>query len=369
MMQRARSAVPDLLFEDQQIARVREIAPYLDAPAAIDGAMPLHRITVFVTYRCNLACPYCKTIARSEEELAARPEKRATFTAEDLRRLLEAHAGTPIRHLHFTGGEATLVRALPEMVSIARALGVERVSVTSNGTMPVEVYRALVDRGIDEIRISLDAADPVMGRALTLRGGAWAAAVRAVKELAALRAAGAPFFLIVNTVVGRENRAELPAIVRFLLSLGPDDVKLITEVDEKRSLPDFPARDEVARALRELLAGHPRSAFPLLRRKLDTVFAPDSIGLDAVPPGQDDDFRCYIPLTERTVDALHYYPCSVYLREGGAPLGRVDEPQAAQRAKTAAFVERGDCRRDPICREYCLHCTRAFNVRANEARR
>jgi MoaA/NifB/PqqE/SkfB family radical SAM enzyme len=364
----ARSAVPDLLFEDQQVARVQEIAPYLDEPEGIDGAAPLHRLTVFLTYRCNLACPYCKTIARSEDELAARPAKRESFTVDAFRRLLDGHDGTPIRHLHFTGGEATLVRVMPEMVSLARARGVERLSVTSNGTMPIEVYRALVERGIDEIRISLDAADPALGRALTLRGGAWAAAVRAVRELAAMRAAGAALFLIVNTVVGLENRARLPEIVRFLFSLGPDDIKLITEVDEKRTLPDFPDRAEVARALRELLSGHPASAFPLLRRKLDTVFAPDSIGLAGVGD-EAGDFRCYIPLTERTVDAQNYYPCSVYLREGGAPLGRIDEPQDEQRRKTAAFVRRGDCLRDPICREYCLHCTRTFNVRANEARR
>jgi MoaA/NifB/PqqE/SkfB family radical SAM enzyme len=367
--ERGRSAVPDLLFEDEQIERVREIAPYLDAPEALDGRAPLHRLTVFLTYRCNLACPYCKTIARSEEDLAARPAKRASFTVDDFRRLLDAHAGTPIRHLHFTGGEATIVRAMPEMVAIARARGVERLSVTSNGAAPPEVYRALVDRGIDEIRISLDAADPAMGRALTLRGGAWAAAVRTVRELAALRAAGAPFFLIVNTVVGLANRERLPEILRFLLDLGPDDVKLITEVDEKRRLADFPAHAAVARALADLLAPHPAHAFPLLRRKLGTVFAPDAIGLAGVSTNGDDDFRCYIPLTERTVDALHYYPCSVYLREGGAPLGRLDEPPAEQRARTAAFVRRGDCLRDPICREYCLHCTRAFNVRANEARR
>jgi molybdenum cofactor biosynthesis enzyme MoaA len=359
--------VPDLLFEDVQEARVRDIAPYLDAPEAVPGATPLHRVTVFLTYRCNLDCPYCKTIARSEEELSARPAKRETFTPESFRRLLDAHQQTPIRHLHFTGGEATLVRAMPEMVSLARARGVERVSVTSNGTMPPEVYRALVERGIDEIRISLDAADAALGRALTQRRDAWAAAVRAISELAALRAALAPFFLIVNTVVGPRNRARLPEIVRFVLSLGPDDVKLITEVDEKRTLPDFADREEVARALRALLAAYPEDAFPLLRRKIETVFVPDAIGLDALPGGEGD-FRCYIPLTERTVDALHYYPCSVYLREGGAPLGRLDDSPEEQRARTAAFVRRGDCRIDPICREYCLHCTRAFNVRANEAR-
>jgi MoaA/NifB/PqqE/SkfB family radical SAM enzyme len=363
----ARSAVPDLIFVDQQISRVRDIAPYLEEPEALDATAPLHRVTVFLTYRCNLACPYCKTIARDEADLAAHPEKRETVDADAFRRLLDAHAGTPIRHLHFTGGEATLVRALPDLAGLARARGVEKLSVTSNGTMPVEVYRALVERGMDEIRISLDAADPALGRVLTARGGAWAAAVRAVRELAAMRAAGASFSLIVNTVVGPSNRQRLPEIVRFLLSLGPDDIKLITDVDEKLTLADFPERAAALGALRDLLAERPPGSFPLLRRKLDTVFAPDAIGLAGVPGGPRG-FRCYIPLTERTVDAVHYYPCSVYLREGGAPLGRVDDPPEEQRRRTAAFVRRGDCLTDPICRDYCLHCTRAFNVRANEAR-
>jgi molybdenum cofactor biosynthesis enzyme MoaA len=360
----SRSPVPDLLFEDEQIRRLDEIRPYLDAPEEVDALVPLHRVTVFLTYACNLACVYCKTIARSEQELRERPQKRLTFSLEDFGKLLDRLDGTPLRHLHFTGGEAALVRDLPHMVRLARSRGVERLSITSNGTLPATTYLELVESGMDEIRISLDANDPALGEELTLRRSAWRQTVRTIRDLSAARRQGTPFFLIVNTVVGKRTRHRLIEIVRFLLELGPDDVKLITEVDV-RGDEGF-AANELLAGVAELLAPYPSDVFPLLRRKLRTVFAADAIGLEDVPDRPD--FCCYIPLTERTVDGGYYYPCSVYLREGGRPLGRTDEPAAVQRARTAEFVRHGDCLNDPICRRYCLHCTRAFNVRANEAR-
>src|SRR3954466_132450 len=99
MARSSRSPVPDLLFEDEQEARAEEIDAYLERPEALGGAFPLHRITVFLTYGCNLACPYCKTIARSEGELRARPEKRIVYDLDAFARLLESHEGTPVRHL------------------------------------------------------------------------------------------------------------------------------------------------------------------------------------------------------------------------------------------------------------------------------
>jgi hypothetical protein len=101
---------------------------------------------------------------------------------------------------------------------------------------------------------------------------------------------------------------------------------------------------------------------------VQTVFAPEAIGLEAVRVPQGQDWRCYIPLTERTVDGVSYYPCSVYLREGGVPLGSLNDPPAVQRARTAHFVRHGNCLTDPICQTYCLHCTKAYNEAANNVR-
>jgi hypothetical protein len=166
-------------------------------------------------------------------------------------------------------------------------------------------------------------------------------------------------------VVGRRNRLLLPEIVRFFLGFAPDDLKLITEVDARGSLGDFPEAAAVRAELEEICAGLPPDAFPLLRLKVRTVFAPDAIGLEAERAPADKPWRCLIPLTERTVDGESYYPCSVYLREGGAPLGRLSDSPEVQRARTARFLREGDCLADPICRRYCLHCTRTFNSLAN----
>lgn len=361
------SPVPDLLFADQRDARVDEIRPYLERPHELDAAARVHRVTVFVSYRCNLSCPYCKTIVRDPSELEVLPQRASAHDLASFERLLASFGDTMLVHVHFTGGEASLHPHIVGMVVAAKRRHRIRLSLTSNGTAPPERYLDLARAGLDELRISIDAADAALGRALTALDGAWERSLATLRLLGHAKASDdLPLHLIANTVVGVDNRERLVDIVRLLMSTGVDDIKLITEVDSRGFLGGFEGRASVVAELRAILDAQPAAAFPLLRRKLESVFSTLSIGLDAVDARPD--FRCYIPLTERTVDAVHYYPCSVYLREGGAPLGRIDEPQSEQRRKTADFVMRGDCMDDPICRSYCLHCTREYNVAANAVR-
>ena len=355
----------NLLFEDEQERRLDELGGLLANPEQLGPEEPLHRLTVFLTYRCNLDCPYCKTIARSESELEARPAKRVSHTLASFERLLATHAGTPLRHLHFTGGEASLIPELPEMLRRARAAGVERLSLTTNGTLPASRYLALIEAGLDELRISIDAPDALLGRALTQRRRAWSSSVETLAALSAARREGANFFLIVNAVIGLANRERVVELVRFLLGFAPDDLKLITEVDARDALGSFPGVASAKAELEALIADLPPESMPLLRRKLETVFSPEAVGLETEEAPEGRRWRCYIPLTERTVDGVAYYPCSVYLREGGAPLGPLEDPPELQRQRSADFVQDTDCLQDPICRRYCLHCTRSYNARAN----
>ena len=335
----------------------------------LSADFPLHRVTLFLSYACNLRCPYCKTIARTPEELEARPEKRVTYTLAQYGKLLDG-LGATVEHLHFTGGEASIVPGVVEMVTEAKRRGIAHLSMTTNGTVLASRYVDLVHAGLTELRVSIDARDAALGARMTGSSRGWSKSIEAVKTVAAARDAGANVRLIVNTVVGNANRAELAGIVKFLLSLGPDDVKLITDVDARDRLPDFPEYSAVMSELGALIAALPPDRAPLLRRKLQTVFARDSIGLEPTAASREGpNWRCYIPLTERTVDGVAYYPCSVYLREGGAPIGALTESAQVQRAKSADWVKANDCRTDPICQRYCLHCTRVFNDATNAARK
>jgi len=286
------SGVPDLLFEDVCGARVEELRPHLDDPETVSAGTRLHRVTVFLTYRCNLACPYCKTIARSKAELLEKPQKAVTYTVARFAALLDRLEDMPLVHLHFTGGEASLVPRVEEMVALARRRGVRHLSMTSNGTAPVERYRALVRAGLNELRGSVDAHEAALGAQLTGRPGAWSQSIEALRAMAVERDQGANVRLVANVVVGRANREALVDIVRFLVALRPDDVKLITDVDARDELPDFAACDQVRRGLEDVVKSLPAGAFPLLRRKVATVFATEAIGLDPGVPRSLAGRRC-----------------------------------------------------------------------------
>jgi len=103
--------LPDLIWSSGRRARSRQAwgclgSQQLRVPQTID------RVTIFATYRCNLRCRYCNTVKSG----CARPNGRRDF---DFARLLEVGGelmNQDVRHVHFTGGEATLVPELPQMI-------------------------------------------------------------------------------------------------------------------------------------------------------------------------------------------------------------------------------------------------------------
>ncbi len=364
-----RSLALDLLFDDTQVDRVNDIHSYLEEPDCVDRNVALHRVTVFLTYGCNLDCPYCKTIARNEEELRLFPQKAETFNIDTFRAFLLSINGTPVHHLHFTGGEPAIVRDLARMVCLAKKQRVSYCSMTSNGTLPLKIYTDLVECGMDEIRISLDASEPEMGRLMSgNRHNAWRRAVETIQGLAALREKYPQFFMLVNAVISETNRHDIVNIVRFILELGVGDLRLLSVAAQKETLWDFPGAREAIHGIKALLMPYDSNAFPLLRKKLQSVFAPEEIGLKDAKAPDGKEWRCYVPLTERTVDSTFYYPCSTYLREGGKPLGMLSDTFDMQLDKTADFTHNFRPLADPLCVQYCSHCTKTFNILANNSR-
>lgn len=365
MARRTISQNPDLLFRvvmDERVERTADFSSWrTDSPDTLD------RITVFVTHRCNLRCGYCNgphlTWGIGDGARKRTMLHRDLTVAEFQHLLREAQTHAAIRHIHFTGGEATAHPDLTTFVATATAAGVLS-SITTNGTADPEVYRALIDAGLTEIRISIDSDTAETFDRVVRIPGSFERVLTSIREIVRLRdEAEKDIFLVLNACVGSMNLNAIERILAFLMALNPDDIKLLVIAEEKGFVLDHENQALVER-LRAMLAPEPPERYPLLRAKIERLFDLHATGL-ADEETQSVMKHCFIPLTERTIDGQHYYPCSIYLRHYGAPLGDLHDPFEVQQQRIREFVRHHDCRSDPICVTNCTNCCKVFNVRAN----
>lgn len=108
-------------------------------------------LRVSVTDHCDLRCTYCMP----EEGLDwLDPDELMTFG--EITRLVSVMIGLGIRTVRLTGGEPLMRAHLPELVRRLSRLGLDDLSMTTNGTTLARHARALADAGLDRVNISLD---------------------------------------------------------------------------------------------------------------------------------------------------------------------------------------------------------------------
>ncbi|MBU0847094.1 hypothetical protein KKH23_07860, partial [Patescibacteria group bacterium] len=66
---------------------------------------------------------------------------------------------------------------------------------------------------------------------------------------------------------------------------------------------------------------------------------------------EDDSQLCYLVLDDMAIAGDYHFPCIIYMREGGDPIGRVSPKMRVERYK---WFMNHETHRDPICRENCL---------------
>jgi MoaA/NifB/PqqE/SkfB family radical SAM enzyme len=172
-----------------------------------------------VTNRCNLLCETCP---RTFETL----EPPADMDFDLFRRIVDQIPGVQRAVLHGVG-EPMLVRHLPDMVRYLKARNVH-VLFNTNGTLLREKrFVELIDAGLDELRISLDAADAatytlVRGKPFFDR------IVRDVTALTAYQARmGATNPRVSLWLTGlKETVSQLPDFVRLAAQMGVREVHL-----------------------------------------------------------------------------------------------------------------------------------------------
>jgi MoaA/NifB/PqqE/SkfB family radical SAM enzyme len=184
-----------------------------------DAETPPVCLYLEVTNRCNLLCETCP---RTFEAL----EPPADMSWELFTRIVDQVPNVARVVLHGVG-EPMLVADLPRMIRYLKDRGTYVLFNTNGTLLQPKRFQALIDTGLDELRVSLDAADrtsyaKVRGKDFFDR------IVRDVGKFVAFqKQVGAATPAVSLWLTGmRETVAQLPAFVRLAAAMGVTDVHL-----------------------------------------------------------------------------------------------------------------------------------------------
>src|ERR1700682_2671366 len=127
---------------------------YFDHVAAERGALAESEpvcLYLETTNRCNLLCTTCP---RTFEAL----EPPADMSWDLFTRIVDQFPQIARVALHGVG-EPMMVRALPRMIRYLKDRGVYVLFNTNGTLLSPKKHQAMIDTGLDELRVSLDAAD------------------------------------------------------------------------------------------------------------------------------------------------------------------------------------------------------------------
>lgn len=178
------------------------------------------KVEINLGYACNAKCPFCyyydSVVTKTNEN---------TLTTEEAKKQLIKARKLGIEEIEFTGGEVTLRKDLPELVSYAKKeLGFAIVCLITNGIRLAkrDYVATLVTAGVDDILFSVHGHDGNTHDDLTKVPRSFHHIMEAIDH-------AHEFGLRVrtNTVVCKSNYLHLTKIMQLLISKHVDNINFV----------------------------------------------------------------------------------------------------------------------------------------------
>lgn len=297
---------------------------------------PIARAEIVLTDACNFRCPYCR---------GQRRDLKKNMSLEEAKRAVDVLAAERTINLRLSGGEPTIWRGLSELVRHAKDSGIERVAISTNGSASIELYQELIDAGVTDFSVSLDACCADYGDKMAGVAGQFERVCEAIRYLAAR------VYTTVGVVVTDETVGELTSTINFAASLGVADIRVISAAQWQSTVTALESVSDVV-----------YDRYPILKYRVTNAL--NGKGVRGIQP--DDSDRCGIAVDDVAIAGDYHFPCIIYLREQGDPIGKVGPNMRSERAK---WSRAHDTCQDPICRANCLDCIVQYNREYADHRR
>ncbi|AHC51717.1 molybdenum cofactor biosynthesis protein MoaA [Sulfolobus acidocaldarius SUSAZ] len=174
----------------------------------------LEDLRITLTHACNFTCFFCHMEGENDGD--------SLLSADQISLVAQIGMEFGIRTVKLTGGEPTLRRDLPEIISKLKEVGIKEVSMTTNGYLLKELAGKLKDAGLDRVNISLHSIDPVIFKEVT-GVNVLSKVVEGIEE--AKKVGLRPLKL--NYVVTRKNAKGVFEFINFASGSNIDEIHLI----------------------------------------------------------------------------------------------------------------------------------------------
>lgn len=281
---------------------------------------------MILTERCNFKCPYCRGL---------RDDCQGDMPLDKAYEVLDQWCNQGLKNVRFSGGEPLLYPHLEELVSYCAWNGVQRVAISTNGSFPLDRYKRLCLYGVNDFSISFDACCAedceTMAGTNESRERKFERICENIYELSRLT------YVTVGVVLTDKNHAKVCDIVQLAHDLGVADIRIIPAAQEGNMISG------VEKIPQDVLDKH-----PILAYRVANLLAGRPVR--GISTGLNTDY-CFLPIDDSVVCGDYHFPCVIYMREQGEPIGRIGPNMRHERVEWAL---NHNTHLDPICKKNCL---------------
>lgn len=296
---------------------------------------PIMRAEIVLGDACNFNCPYCR---------GQRRDIRKNLSYGEAVDYVHMLADQGVRNIRFSGGEPTLWGGLSQLVLFSEYSRIDRIAISTNGSANTALYDELIKCGANDFSVSLDSCCAKFGDKMAGKEGYWHKVVSNISYLAKR------VYTTVGVVVTEETLPQLKETILFADSLGVSDIRIISAAQYNKIL------DTVTDLPQGLL-----NKYPILRYRVNNI--KENVPIRGMC--KTDSSRCWIGLDDVAIAGDYQFPCIIYLREQGDPIGKMRKSWRKDREE---WVRSHDIKNDPICSANCLDCIVKYNNRYEEYR-
>lgn len=176
-----------------------------------------------LTWACDAHCEQC---GMHDFVRVSGPDYSHRLPVGRVLELLAELADMGCESILFSGGEVTLVSALPRILTRATEVGIAPHINTHGGNLGPEYCDRLLDSGLAGLMVSLDSGDPDQHDTIRKLPGLFAAATAGLTYLRDRRPNQGDFFMLVNSVIMKENYVNIPRLVDAVAATGVGELSL-----------------------------------------------------------------------------------------------------------------------------------------------